>query len=92
MGRRRGTCPVGSYASGASPFGALDMAGNVWEWTSDFYADDYASRASDELQVTRGGTWFTYDARDVRASLRERVLPGAKNYGIGFRCARTERG
>jgi eukaryotic-like serine/threonine-protein kinase len=88
-GRRRGTCPVGAYASGASPFGALDMAGNVWEWTADFYADDYSSRASQDLQVTRGGTWFTYDAQDVRVALRSRVYPGAKNYGIGFRCARS---
>jgi formylglycine-generating enzyme required for sulfatase activity len=91
LGRRRGTCPVGSYRGGASPFGALDMAGNVWEWTADFYANDHASQSSEELQVTRGGTWFTYDARDVRASLRSLVRPGAKNYGIGFRCARTVR-
>ena len=35
------TTPVGSYPQGASPYGALDMAGNAWEWTADWYAADY---------------------------------------------------
>jgi formylglycine-generating enzyme required for sulfatase activity len=83
-GKRTSTCPVGSYTGGASPFGALDMAGNVWEWTSDVSTDH-----SDVVQMTRGGTWFTYDALDVRMPLRMRVYPGAKNFGIGFRCARS---
>jgi sulfatase modifying factor 1 len=88
LGKRRSTCPVGSYAAGATALGVQDMAGNVWEWTADFYSDDYASRGAGPLRVTRGGTWFGYDARDVRSSLRFRVKPEAENYGIGVRCAR----
>ena len=88
LGKRRGTCEVGKYAAGASPFGALDMAGNVWEWTADFYSEDYSLKGNDGLRVTRGGTWFGYDAHDVRATLRFRVQPEAENYGIGMRCVR----
>ena len=41
------THPVGSYPSGASPYGALDMAGNVWEWVSDLYDQQYYSWAAE---------------------------------------------
>ena len=63
------TSRVGSYADGASPFGALDMAGNVWEWASDYYkAYYYASSPAENplgpeddigthLRVIRGGSF-----------------------------------
>jgi formylglycine-generating enzyme required for sulfatase activity len=88
LGKRRGTCVAGAHPMGTSPFGALDMAGNVWEWTSTFYSDDYTAPGEGPLRVVRGGTWFGYDPHDVRATLRFRVRPEARNYGIGFRCAR----
>ena len=64
------TTRVGSYAEGASPFGALDMAGNVWEWVADRYRPDYYGKAPSEnptgpadnevfstLRVIRGGSF-----------------------------------
>jgi formylglycine-generating enzyme required for sulfatase activity len=64
------TSRVGSYAEGASPFGALDMAGNVWEWVADRYRPDYYAKSSlenpagpveeevfSDLRVMRGGSF-----------------------------------
>ncbi len=76
------TSRVGSYAEGASPFGALDMAGNVWEWVADFYRMDYYAKSPTEnppgplstevftvMRVIRGGS-FQDDGLDLRVSNR----------------------
>ena len=70
------TTPVGRYPRGASPYGALDMAGNVWEWTSTLY-DSYPYRAADGREdpaakgwrVLRGGAWYSA-AQSARAASR----------------------
>jgi formylglycine-generating enzyme required for sulfatase activity len=86
---------VGQRPAGASPFGALDMAGNVWEWVGDWYAPDYyrASPASDprgpgsgNLKVMRGGCWES-GASSLRVSCRRAELPAAWADNVGFRCA-----
>ncbi len=91
------TAPVGSYARGVSPYGAHDMAGNVWEWCADWYKDDaYASYAkgstappsSGSARVFRGGGWYSA-ARHVRSALRGRRTPGPRNSYLGFRPARV---
>lgn len=88
MMKRRSTCPVDAHPAGASPFGLLDMAGNLWQWTSDLYSEAYDAPRIGPKRVVRGGTWYGFDARDVRATLRFRERPDIEDYGTGFRCAR----
>jgi formylglycine-generating enzyme required for sulfatase activity len=87
------TTEVGSYADGKSPYGLYDMAGNVWEWVSDWY-DAYPGNTisnSDygtKYRVLRGGSW--YDSEYVlRTSYRGRDTPDVINLYVGFRCARS---
>jgi formylglycine-generating enzyme required for sulfatase activity len=89
------TWEVGSNTAGASPYGALDLAGNVWEWVADWYDGNYYSSspsrnptgpASGSLRGLRGGSWYLAP-EFVRASLRLRHLPDGRYHGYGFRCA-----
>ncbi len=74
------TTPVGRYSPpGDSPFGAVDMAGNVWEWTSDLYEKNKSS------YVVRGGAW-SYDGSFVRSADRGGNDPGNRFILQGFRC------
>jgi len=75
-----GTSPVGSYPAGVSPYGALDMVGNVLEWTSTWYSSKQKGR------VVRGGSWFD-KPRYARTSYRRRPGPAERYFDIGLRCA-----
>jgi eukaryotic-like serine/threonine-protein kinase len=77
------TAPVGAYPDGASWVGALDMAGNVWEWVNDWYASDYYANSPAEnpagpsdtgRKALRGGAWYSYD-QNVRAAIRYSARP-----------------
>jgi len=89
--------PVGSYTAGASPYGALDMVGNVWEWVADWYGRDYYSQAPDRNppgpsvgwgSVQRGGSWYS-PRPHVSTTFRNMTHCYAPNYRVGFRCARS---
>ncbi len=88
------TAPVGSYPEGASWCGALDMAGNVWEWVADWYGSYTSGRevnptgpSSGEHRVLRGGSWFD-GPYDTRSANRVGYVPLVAWNGGGFRCAR----
>ena len=88
----------GVFPFGASPYGALDMAGNVWEWVADWYGSDYYSTSpivnplgpdSGTARVTRGGGW-TDQADRIRVATRYAYAATDFGFGIGFRCALTD--
>ncbi len=89
------TAPVGAFPPGASSFGILDMAGNVWEWTSDWYdAGYYASSpgrdprgpAGGESRSVRGGSWAN-GPELIRSANRSSERPGNRLNVLGFRVA-----
>ncbi len=89
-GTHNDTVPVGSYPEGTSPYGALDMSGNVWEWVQDWFAlytVPYSVSETGDKKVVRGGSWQTRHETDVRCGFRSYTDPNTKIAGIGFRCA-----
>lgn len=92
------SAPVGSYPTGASWVGALDMSGNVWEWVSSLYAD-YPFATDDgraagagvdgsSFRAVKGGSWHC-PAHSTRSADRTRYAPADTTGLIGFRCAHS---
>lgn len=89
-----GVAPVGSFPGGASPYGCLDMAGNVMEWTSSLYftypytaADGREDQNAGGERVLRGGSYCSGGSATCNTTARARQETGAHIWDAGFRCA-----
>lgn len=90
-----GTAPVGKYPDGASPYGVMDMAGNVWEFVMDWYDGDYYQLSPGKnprgpvetgYKVIRGGGWDSHHWM-LRSTTRAGGVPGKTSDVVGFRVA-----
>lgn len=90
------TAPVDKFSAGASPFGVLNMSGNVWEWCADWYAEDYYTGKNSKspqgpsqgnFRVIRGGSWEDATSK-LRTTNRHSAEPNYSAYNLGFRCAK----
>lgn len=72
------TTPVGSYVDGASPYGVLDMAGNVLQWS--------ATRADGDAMVVKGSSWRSF-AGIGRGAFFDKRAKAERHVLVGFRCA-----
>ncbi len=94
----KGLAPVGSFP--ANPYGLFDITGNVWEWTSDYYADDYYKQSPNENpkgpdagkeRSIRGGSWLCAEnyCLGYRVAARNKTEPDSGLNNLGFRCVKA---
>ena len=88
------TMPVGSFPNGASPYGVMDMAGNVFEWTSSWYKGYPGTKNKhpfygETMKVSRGGGFMTPTYPYSLTFSRSALSPERKHRTTGFRCAKS---
>jgi formylglycine-generating enzyme required for sulfatase activity len=82
------TTPVTQYPKGASPYGVMDMSGNVFEWCLTEYNYGDINLIGDSIRVLHGGSWY-YSDTYVRSASRNWDNPTNENNFVGFRCVRS---
>jgi formylglycine-generating enzyme required for sulfatase activity len=91
------TNPVGIFPKDKSPNSCMDMAGNVWEWCSDWFGENYYSNCalknpkgpeSGSLRILRGGSWFCFPG-SCRVTSRLSYSQELRDDGVGFRLAKS---
>ena len=83
------TTAAGMYPQGASPYGVLDMSGNVWEWClTEYDSRDHIDISNTNTRVVRGGSWY-FSHRYARAAIRHYNTPDGRVNNLGFRPARS---
>lgn len=94
----RDTMPVGSHPAGVSPYGVYDMAGNLWEYVSDWYSPVYYANSlrsnlqgpeTGDRKGARGGAWNSYSFI-VRTAVRNAYDPDYSGFHLGIRCAASQ--
>lgn len=92
------TEPVGSFPAGVSPYGIYDMAGNLWEYVSDWYSLDYYASSprnnpqgpeTGDRKGARGGAWNSYGYL-IRTAVRNAYPPEYSGFHLGIRCAASQ--
>ncbi len=86
---------MSAYAKVFSPYGAVQLSGNVYQWTKDWYGKEFYGKSEErnplgpfagKYRVVRGGSWFS-PSNDLRATSRGPLPPGMQLPYLGFRCA-----
>jgi formylglycine-generating enzyme required for sulfatase activity len=90
----RNTSRGGKFPEGASPYGAMDMSGNVWEWTADWFkpypGNEYDNEFyGEKFKVIKGGSWSS-NLDLARSAVRGKAIPEDKKNYIGFRCVASK--
>ncbi|MBZ0284121.1 MAG: formylglycine-generating enzyme family protein, partial [Anaerolineae bacterium] len=75
---------VSKYPNGVSPFGVVDIIGNVWEWCLSEWGTDKTDLTGDAARVVRGGSWY-FNRGLARAASRSDYHPGNRDFDLGFR-------